>query len=335
MISKNIKIAILGSFCIGLFTLNGCSKFLDVNENPNNPETAAPKHLLPTSEAALGIAVGNSFQVYGNMLAQYWAQNPSANQYIFVEQYAFTNSDFNYSWRFLYSNALINLQLIIDNGDEEQSQYAAIAYVLKAYGLQLATDAFGDVPNSEALKGAASPSYDKQEVVYDSIFQFIEKGRSMMDPSSDFKPGSEDLVFQGNMDDWIKFANTLELKTYMRLSQIDPEKAKTGITALYADNAAFLNDDAGITYSTTGGNQNPLYINMVGLGKTQNLVASGTALKAFIRNNDPRRFTLYDPLDGQDTIAYIAQGNYSNNSKKLVAPPSALVAGNAQMAVLL
>lgn len=134
------------------------------------------------------------------------------------------------------------------------------------------------------------------------------------------------------MQKWINFANTLELRAYLRLSQVDEAKAKAGIQKLFAENATFLDEDGAINYSSTGGNQNPLYINMVGLGKTQNVVASATIVKAFLRNSDPRLYVLYDSLPKQDTIAYIAQGSFekNGNSTKRVSPPSALVAGNAQ-----
>lgn len=342
-IQNKIRYIIAGFCClIFLGAITGCSKFLDVNDNPNNPGSSSPDLLLPTTQVSLGIAVGNSLQIYGNVLGQYWTQNPSSSQYKSIEQYAFTNSNFNYPWMFLYGDALVNLQLIInnDNGTDQDQQYVAIAYILKAYGLQLATDAFGDVPNSGALKGTgeSSPTYDKQQSIYDSIFKFIEKGKSLMDPNSEYLPGSQDLVFGGDMDKWAAFANTLELRAYMRLSQVDEAKAKAGVAKLFASKAVFLNEDAELQYSTTGGNQNPLYINMVGLGKTQNVVASGTVIKAFKRNNDPRMFALYVKLSGRDTIAYIAQGDYNATEKnadgedvaKKVSPPSSLVAGNAQ-----
>src|SRR5690606_27199686 len=105
--------------------------------------------------------------------------------------------------------------------------------------------------------------------------------------------------------------------------------------ALYARNAEFLTDNVSITYTATGGNENPLNNEMIGLGRTQNIVASGTAVSAMVANNDPRRFAFYDvvPAQGatpaQDTIAFIAQGTYSANTKKLVSSPSYNVGGNA------
>jgi len=72
--------------------LTGCNKFLDINENPNNPESATPSLLLPTVEASISQVVGNSFQVFGNIWGQYWTQNPTSSQYRVIDQYRITNT---------------------------------------------------------------------------------------------------------------------------------------------------------------------------------------------------------------------------------------------------
>jgi len=313
----------------------GCKKFLDINENPNNPDTATPSLLLPTVEAAIGQLVGNRFQIYGNIWAQYWTQNTTSSQYRSLEQYSVTNTAFDTDWLITYRNALQNAQLIINHSQPNSEHLKGMANILKAYTYQLATDAWGDIPLSEAVKGSqfASPRYEAQQVVYDSIFNYIDLGLALFNAENATAAGEQDLLFQGDIDQWRAFANTLKLRAYLRLSQVDPAKAQAGIAALYASNPTFLTTDARIAYTTTGGNDNPLYSEMVGLGYTQNLVASGTAVRQFNRNNDPRVMQVYVPVETngalEDTIAYIPQGSYRENSGKRVSPPSALVAGNA------
>ena len=212
-------------------------------------------------------------------------------------------------------------------------QYQAIGYVLKAYTLQLATDGFGDIPMSEALQGSANknPAYDAQQVVYDSIFYYIEKGKALMNPADPSAPGSDDLIFNGDMDSWIAFANTLELRAYLRLTQVDPAKAEAGIKALYATNPTFLTADAEMTYTSTGGNQNPFYIKAVSLGKTVNLAASATVVTQFERNNDPRQWALFEKVKpADDTITDLVQGTSAQNTNKVTSKPSPLVAGDPQ-----
>ena len=322
---------------ISIVGLAGCKKFLDVNENPNNPDTASPTLLLPAVEAAVGQVVGNSFQIYGNIWAQYWTQNTTSSQYRSLEQYNVTNADFDRPWLIIYRNALQNAQLIIDDNTPNNDHVKGMAYILKAYTFQLATDAFGDIPLSEALKGTefGNPHYDSQELVYDSIFNYIDLGLAAFNATNATEPGEQDIIFQGDIDQWRAFANTLKLRAYLRLSQVDPAKAQAGVAALYGTNPTFLTADASIAYTTTGGNDNPLYNEMVGLGRTQNVVASGTTVVQLNRNNDPRVMEYYDANltvgteEPEDTIAYIPQGTYRENTVKRVSPPSALVGGRA------
>lgn len=169
-------------------------------------------------------------------------------------------------------------------------------------------------------------------MVYDSVFSYIDKGLAILNASTSASanPGAQDLVFGGNTANWKAFGNTLKLKAYLRLAKIDPTKAGAGIAALYATNPTFLTTDASVKYLTIGGNENPLYNEMISptLGKAQNLVASKTAVDAFVKNNDSRLFKFYDPLAGQTTITAIPQGSYQSNTGKRVSIPSALVGAN-------
>lgn len=319
---------------IGLTGLFGCKKFIDVNDNPNNPVTASPNLLLPTVEAAISQLVGNNYQIYGNIWAEYWTQGTASSQYRSLEQYNVTNTAFDRPWNITYRNALQNAQTIINSSAPNNELTRGIAYILKAYTFQITTDAYGDIPLTEALNASqfASPHYDPQQVVYDSIFHYIDLGIASMNTPNATSPGAQDMIFGGDIAKWTAFANTLKLRAYLRLSQVDPAKAQAGVSALYGSGATFLTEDATMTFTTTGGNENPLYNEMLGLGRTQNLVASATAVTRLRANGDPRLNKYYDLIPGQDTIAYIPQGSYRSNSGKLVSPPSPLVGGNASAA---
>lgn len=323
---------------IGVVGLSGCKKFLDVNQDPNKPSTADPNLLLPVSQVAVGTIVGNYFQVYGNIWGQYWTQGPSASQYRSIERYNDPNTAFDQVWNRIYTKALINAQLIIDSKVGGVEQTKGIAYLTKAYTFQLATDAFGDIPVGDALQTSnLSPKYIAQAAVYDSVFKYIDKGIALIGVANAVKPpGSQDVVFQGDMAQWKAFANTLKLKAYLRLTNIDPAKASAGIAALYATSPVFLTKDASIKYSSTGGNDNPLYSEIVGLGKPQNLVASATAVDQFVANNDPRVLQLYVPVSGTTTVTTLVQGTFAQFPTSVVSTPSALVGAspnNAQSAL--
>jgi hypothetical protein len=316
---------------------SGCKKYLDVNENPNNPDSAEPALLLPTTQAAISQVVGNSFQIFGNIWAQYWTQSPLSSQYKSVDQYNPTTTAFDNPWLNLYRGALVNADLITKSTEPQLENTKGIAYLMKAYAFQLATDAFGDIPVAQALQGSAftNPKYDAQQVVYDSIFVYINKAMPLLNTAGAISPGTQDMIFQGDMTKWIAFANTLKLRAYLRLSKSNPAAAQAGIQALYAASPTFLTVDASIKYTSTGGNENPLYNEMASptLGKVQNLVASSTVVNAFTANNDPRLakfFTLFiDKVAPTDSLKSIPQGSYVANATKKVSPPSPLVGGKA------
>lgn len=307
-----------------LLTATGCKKYLDVNDNPNAPKTATDNLILPSTQAAIGMAVGNNLQVYGGLYAQYWAQNPSSSQYKSIEQYNPQPASFDRVWGILYNDALEDLTLL------EQSRnpnYVAIALMEKAYAFQLLTDAFGDVPLKDALQGnqALSPHYDAQAEVYDSIFAWTKRG-ILLAGTSTIVPSTDDVVFGGNMDQWKQFGNTLLLRAYLRLSGKESAKAQAGIQALYATNPTFLTADAKISYQNVGGNQNPLYAEGVGLGRTQNLVASNTAVNAMAANNDPRLQVLYTTNSAGNVVG-IPQGSYATQPSVAPTYPAPLTGG--------
>jgi hypothetical protein len=308
-----------------LLMATGCRKYLDVNQNPNSPVTATDNLLLPSTQAAIGMAVGNNLQVYGGLYAQYWTQSPTSSQYKSIEQYNPEPASFDRMWGILYNDALTDIQLLEGS---RNPNYVAIALLEKAYAFQLLTDAFGDVPLADATQGnkVLSPRYAPQAEVYDSIFSWAKRGVALAGTSS-ITPATDDIVFKGSMEGWKRFGNTLLLRAYLRLSEREPSKAQAGIQALYDSGAAFLTSDAKISYQSVGGNQNPLYAEGVGLRSVQNLVASNTAVNAFTANNDPRLKALYT-TNASGNVVGVPQGSY--NTQPAVKPtfPSPLTGAN-------
>ncbi|MEI7669851.1 MAG: SusD/RagB family nutrient-binding outer membrane lipoprotein, partial [Pseudomonadota bacterium] len=313
--NKFIKLIVLAGVMI-TFAITSCKKdFFDINQNPNDPAEAAIEQLLPSAEAAIGLVVGNSFQVFGGLYGQYWTQGTASTQYKNYEQYNPTASDLDNPWKAIYADALPDLNAIIEKATAQQKpNYVACALILKAYSLQLLTDNFGDVPYSEALQGDKnfSPKYDKQQDVYDTIIATIKSGIALIDESSDIHPAADDLLLNGDMAVWRGFANTLLLRVYLRISEVDNAKAAAGITAMDADPDVYFlaeGENVEIKYTSQGGNTNPLSAEMAGLNNTQNLVASKTCVDYLNNNNDLRNESFYDAI--ASGVVGISQGAYN------------------------
>lgn len=299
----------------------GCKKQLNVNENPTIATTAGPELLLPSAQVQLASAMGVDMGVNGAMWAQYWTQSPVASQYRAIEQYQPAASNYDRVWGLFYNGALEDLKKMQQiAAQQNKPQYIAVGKLLSAYIYQVVTDAWGDVPFSQALQGAPdegqilSPVYDKQEAIYNGLLQMVDTGLSLVNKTGAGKPGTEDLFFGGTMSKWEHFGNTLKLKILLRLSEINPSKAASGIATLNGKAFMGAGEDAVVKFISTSGNRNPLSAEIQGYGFTQNIIASSTSIDTLLANNDPRISVFYDTyVDafGNESYVGIAQGNYN------------------------
>lgn len=329
---KAIYKLVFGIAAVSMLAFAGCKKFRDVNKNPNSPEQVSINLLLASAQGEIAQQVGGKFQIAGSMWSQYWTQDPSASQYRVFEQYQIDGSDINNAWIGLYSGALTDLEQIIKKGGTSKN-YIAIAKILKGYTFQMLTDQFGDIPFTEALKGESdgitSPHYDSQETVYNGIIAMVKEGMAEIDANA-AAPGSDDLIYGGDMAAWEKFGNTLLLRVYMRLSERSPSVAQQGINELYANGIGFIEEGetAKIDFSSEPGNYNPFYseINNAVIARQLNLIASSTSIDSFLANNDPRIAAFY-----YHNGAYkgLRQGDYLSGSGTF-STPSAAVGGDVR-----
>ncbi|GEP95365.1 SusD/RagB family nutrient-binding outer membrane lipoprotein [Chitinophaga cymbidii] len=329
----------LAAIALAAVILPGCKKFLDVNDNPNATEKVDPEQILPSAQAAVMHVINSQYQTFGNFWAQYWTQLPNSSQFRSVEQYSSGPADFDRAWGILYAGALTDTDsLIVKQNQARYAQYAAIGWILRAYSFQLLTDGFGDVPLKDALMGTAnrSPRYDTQQEVYDSVFSFIDHGLALMDPDSDYHPGDDDLLAGGDMETWIRIANTLKLRAYLRLTEVDAAKAQAGVEALYSDGALFLEDDVTLAYTSQGGNQNPLWAEVVALN-TRNQGASSTIMDPLKANDDPRITRFYQLRVDSTTYRSTPQGTFDQIASNIALsyPNSATVLGPTAPGVLM
>lgn len=198
-----------------LFSIFGCTESFDeINSNPNNPRQATENLLLPSVIFDLSNTLIAQTYNFGQVISQYGAQ------------YQFNDIDI-YSWqpddRF-WSPMYHILQDVTDIENraaaEGNNNYEAVAKVLKAYILSIITDAYGDAPmlqSNKAKEGINTPSYDRQEDIYNAIFELLEQANAMIDANSSI---SGDILFDGDMLKWKKFANSLRLRYLLRVSNV-------------------------------------------------------------------------------------------------------------------
>ncbi len=252
------------SVAAALIAGSACGNITDINTNPNGPVDVPPPSIVSNAIQSMVGAVfgpgGSSFGMLDVRGGGLWVQYYSEIQYRDEDKYLL-RSGISGGWD-MYPGPVEDFQRIIDKGVETSTpNWAAVGRILKSYTFSVMTDAMGDIPYSEALKGSGTltPKYDTQQSIYDSLFVDLATANSEIDPSGIGFP-SGDIMFGGDMTAWQKFANSLRLRLAMHLTNIDPAKAQAEAAAAVAAGVFASNaDNAQLTYLATAPNQNPVY----------------------------------------------------------------------------
>jgi len=287
----------LAALISGVMLLSSCSdSFFDINTDPNNPAVSTPALVLPSAISGSAYVFGGYYQAIGGFWSQQYAQSSGASQWAEWESYNLTEGGLDRQFSTIYAGSLEDFEYVRKNSSATGNwSYYCIATLMQAYTFQVMADLYDQVPFTEALKGLDNlqPKYDDGSMIYDSLLVRIDNAISKdFTVKTSQNPGSSDLIFGGKMSQWKQFANTLKLKIYLRYSKISPEKYRTQIQALLADNN-FLASDAKFSAfkkELTGGNP---FWNTFGDRLTGNVVANNTLMNFLTDNVDPRKSKLF------------------------------------------
>jgi hypothetical protein len=227
-----------------LLSIVGCEKFIEGwDDSPNSPTEATPQLLLSVTEVS-------TFMYYTGQLARtpsVFIQQTAGTDFHMedIRDYVLLEGDNVNEWEGLYSNCLINEQLIINDYGGENPYYAGIAKILKAMTLGLLTDLWGDIPNREALQAIngvgdeeLNPNFDSQETVIQDIQTLLSDAISdLSGPESNnvLLPGVDDYIFGGDPDAWINTAWILKARYANRLSKRDANGSATNALSFLAN----------------------------------------------------------------------------------------------------
>lgn len=272
------------------FAVTGCDNgFEEINANPNQTEQLTnPGLLLP------GIIRGSMNDSYtgswrrGNIVADYLA-----NQFVSAFDWSPADAEEYFLWS--YYGHLRNVQGILDLATaNDMKNYHGIALVLKSFFFQSMTDIYGSIPYSQALQAKKSninfPAYDTQEAIYNGILADLELANELLSPSNEAISG--DILYNGDVMKWKKFANSLRMRCLLRISdRVNPTAAMTAIVSDPVKNPLFTSnaDQAALQYRNELGNEFPRYRGTYGESASENLV---NTLKSL---NDPRLYVFAQP----------------------------------------
>ncbi len=206
-----------------VLTAFSCEDFLggDFNQDPNKPATVPITGILPQIQIQMADTYGGGFSRWNCMFTQ--QVEGVARQWSAFNQYAIQPVRFDAEMNDYYENVLVELQVIKAEATEEgYNHYLGVSNVIEAFMIMTSVDVWGDIPYTEAGLGAENfnPVYDDDEAVYTAGFNLLVEAINLFgQPSGLVAPGTEDVYYGGDIDQWEKAANALLARYHLHLGE--------------------------------------------------------------------------------------------------------------------
>ena len=297
---KNITLTFfMAALCIFLW---GCTKkFDELNTDPTSFSSLTPS-LIPKA-----FAKAEYQGIYGDpgiyelaraLFPDYWSQffadgaGAPSDRNVIVQDWIISQ------WNSVYTVTWPTLKQVIDATREDNPEANAIAKIWKAYIFHYHTDFYGPIPYFQAGNGDLSIPYDSQQDVYHDLFKLLDSAVTVLKAADHtIKPfGDNDLIFHGDIPLWTKLANTLRLRLALRISYVEPDKAKEEAEKAVAAGVMTSNDDNAFMDVSTA---SPNGLNLMSPWEGFRMSA---AMESYLKGfNDPRMTEYWSPSesDGQ------------------------------------
>ncbi|MEP6844487.1 MAG: SusD/RagB family nutrient-binding outer membrane lipoprotein [Panacibacter sp.] len=251
--------------CMGTLLASCTKKYDEINRDRNTIATVGASELPFLFAKAEQSAVPSiwTYQIAQNLFADQYAQYFACTATYFPSDRNVIRMDWvGAAFNPIYTDMVPQLQSILAAADPGSPEYA-LANIVWVLGFHKITDYWGPIPYSQAGLPGTSVPYDAQNLIYDDFFKKLDAAVATLKSNTSASPyGSFDIIYGGDVNKWIKFANTLRLRLAVRISKVDPARAKTEAEAAYAGGVLTDSpgDDALIKKSTTGADYNGLSI---------------------------------------------------------------------------
>lgn len=242
---------------------------------------------------------GVIYRATGPAVTKMWAQHITPVTYLEGATYIP-----EFSWAPMYQDVLKNLDesaVIInqaENGSAEDANKLAMIEILKVYAYASLVEAYGDIPYSEALDfNNSTPQFDDAETVYLDLIDRLTAAVNQLDPgSAGFGPG--DLIYNGDIENWIKFGNSLKLRMGLRIIDALPQVGAQAVSEAVLNVISSNAENAVFEYLPDYPNTSPWWNFLVRQG-LEYYVGTDTFINTLNEFDDPRRAVFFTPVEGE------------------------------------
>ena len=224
---------------------SACTKrFDEINKNPydfDEDELKADYRLMgePLSQAQLNLLIYNDppmAQLQQNLNADVFSgymMSPTP----FEGNINNTNYGLLYYWNdrpwwVTYSFVMKSCDFAQMKSKDTFTDFYAWAQIIKVEAMHRISDIYGPIIYTKygIMNDEMGIDYDSQEEAYNAFFKDLNEGIDTLTAYINRKAPQRfqafDLVYKGDYTQWVKFANTLRLRLAIRISGVNPKKAR-------------------------------------------------------------------------------------------------------------
>lgn len=284
---------------LALVGLSSCSKFDEINTNPETPEKV--KSSMLATRIILNLGSQSS-------------QKGFIQPYLLTKQFAWTELVEGYQYNG-FGTMDMSLTSINDahfmgkfaTNETLKKSYDGLMHFARAIKFYDLTMSVGDIPYHDALQGESDkiyfPKYDTQKEVFLGILQELDLADELFTAGSKF---DGDPMFAGDVNKWRKLVNSFQLNVLIQLSKKADDtdlKIKERFAHIVANKPIFTSnaDNFQLVRSDKSGQTYPFY--KVGNNYILYPMMSDEIIKPLQERKDRRLFFYANPSE-----AKLAQG---------------------------
>lgn len=252
---KRIHFAILLG---ALVSSGGCDSYLDVNTNPNGPQTVSANVYLPPMLHWLVTSPQFDGRFVGHYTQQWISTSTATSPALTWGRMGYDPSSDNgaQQWRDVYWTFGQNLvDMNAKATAEERWDLLGVGLILKAWGWQVLTDLHGEIIVQQAFdQSRTSFDYDTQQYAYDEVRRLLDSAIVLLNRTDGAVDRAYlavgDKIYNGDRLQWLKFAHgllALHLNHYSNQGSYLPDSVIAEVDRSFTSNA----DDALLAYPCT------------------------------------------------------------------------------------
>lgn len=240
------KLSIFAAVVLIAASITGCTKnFEKYNTNPlglseGQLEVDYQNLGAPLKQAQLFIYIANpawAYQLQQNLIADVYSgymMSPTPFQSnINNTNYYLVDGWNSYPWDWAYDNVMNNTDAVLKKATDPQFEaFYQWAKILRVEAMHRVSDIYGPIIYTHygQINSDGSIDYDSQKDVYNAFFNDLDTAinvfTDMVQNNALPTLTNFDLAYGGDNQKWLQFANTLRLRLAIRISKVDPTRAK-------------------------------------------------------------------------------------------------------------